>query len=83
VRRLLGLSFDGMTWQDRFVATNVYYNFERHGYARATFVIDDRFGAVIVILNNEGLWRCTYILMFTRSLEISPLLAGPRPGFGA
>ena len=61
VRRLLGLSFDGMTWPERFVATNVYYDFERHGYARSTFVIDDRFGAVIAILNNEGLWRCTYM----------------------
>ena len=61
VRRLLGLPFDGMTWPERFVATNVYYDFERYGYARATFVIDDRFGAVIAILNNEGLWRCTYM----------------------
>jgi 2-polyprenyl-6-methoxyphenol hydroxylase-like FAD-dependent oxidoreductase len=61
VRRLLGLSFDGITWPERFVATNVYYDFERHGYARATFVIDDGFGAVIAILNNEGLWRCTYM----------------------
>jgi 2-polyprenyl-6-methoxyphenol hydroxylase-like FAD-dependent oxidoreductase len=61
VRRLLGLSFDGMTWPERFVATNVYYDFERYGYARATFVIDGRFGAVIAVLNNEGLWRCTYM----------------------
>jgi len=61
VRRLLGLSFDGVTWPERFVATNVYCDFERYGYARATFVIDGRFGAVIVILNNEGLWRCTYM----------------------
>lgn len=61
VRRLLGLPFDGITWPERFVATNVYYDFERHGYARATFVIDDRFGAVIAVLNNEGLWRCTYM----------------------
>jgi 2-polyprenyl-6-methoxyphenol hydroxylase-like FAD-dependent oxidoreductase len=61
VRRLLGLSFDGITWPERFVATNVYYDFERHGYARATFVIDDGFGAVIAILNNEDLWRCTYM----------------------
>jgi 2-polyprenyl-6-methoxyphenol hydroxylase-like FAD-dependent oxidoreductase len=61
VRRLLGLSFNGTTWPERFVATNVYYDFERHDYARATFVIDDRFGAVIAILNNEGLWRCTYM----------------------
>ncbi len=61
VRRLLDLSFDGMTWPERFVATNVFYDFERYGYARATFVIDDRFGAVIAILNEEGLWRCTYM----------------------
>jgi len=61
VRRLLGLTFDGMTWPERFVATNVHYDFERHGYARATFVIDERFGAVIAILNKEGLWRCTYM----------------------
>jgi 2-polyprenyl-6-methoxyphenol hydroxylase-like FAD-dependent oxidoreductase len=61
VRRLLGLSFDGITWPERFVATNVYCDFEHYGYARATFVIDERFGAVIVILNNEGLWRCTYM----------------------
>jgi len=50
VRRLLGLSFDGITWPERFVATNVYYDFERYGYAPATFVIDDRFGAVIAIM---------------------------------
>jgi 2-polyprenyl-6-methoxyphenol hydroxylase-like FAD-dependent oxidoreductase len=61
VRQQLGLSFDGMTWPERFVATNVRYDFERHGYSRATFVIDDRFGAVIAVLNKEGLWRCTYM----------------------
>jgi 3-(3-hydroxy-phenyl)propionate hydroxylase/6-hydroxy-3-succinoylpyridine 3-monooxygenase len=61
VRRLLDLSFDGITWPERFVATNVYCDFERYGYARATFVIDEGCGAVIVILNNEGLWRCTYM----------------------
>lgn len=61
VRRLLGLSFDGMTWAERFVATNVRYDFERHGYARSTFVIDEQFGAVIAMLNNDGLWRCTYM----------------------
>jgi 3-(3-hydroxy-phenyl)propionate hydroxylase/6-hydroxy-3-succinoylpyridine 3-monooxygenase len=61
VRQQLDLSFDGMTWPERFVATNVYYDFERYGYARATFVIDDCLGAVIAVLNKEGLWRCTYM----------------------
>jgi 2-polyprenyl-6-methoxyphenol hydroxylase-like FAD-dependent oxidoreductase len=61
VRRQLGLDFDGMTWPERFVATNVYFDFEQHGYARATFLIDDRYGAVIAKLDNSGLWRCTYM----------------------
>ena len=61
VRRLLGLAFDGMTWPERFVATNVYYDFARYGYTRTTFVIDALFGSVIAVLNNEGLWRCTYM----------------------
>ncbi len=61
VRRELGLPFEGMTWPERFVATNLYYDFERHGYARATFVIDDRFGAIIAVLDRRGLWRCTYM----------------------
>jgi 3-(3-hydroxy-phenyl)propionate hydroxylase/6-hydroxy-3-succinoylpyridine 3-monooxygenase len=61
VRRLLGLSFDGLTWPERFVATNVYYDFGRYGYNRTTFLIDERCGAVIAVLDNEGLWRCTYM----------------------
>jgi 3-(3-hydroxy-phenyl)propionate hydroxylase/6-hydroxy-3-succinoylpyridine 3-monooxygenase len=61
VRHQLGLSFDGMTWPQRFVATNVYYDFERHGYARSTMLIDAEFGAIIVLLSHEGLWRCTYM----------------------
>jgi 2-polyprenyl-6-methoxyphenol hydroxylase-like FAD-dependent oxidoreductase len=61
VRQLLGLSFDGMTWPERFVATNVYYDFEHHGYSRSTFVIDDQHGAIIALLDNQGLWRCTYM----------------------
>jgi 2-polyprenyl-6-methoxyphenol hydroxylase-like FAD-dependent oxidoreductase len=60
VRRELGLSFDGFTWPERFVATNVRYDFERHGYARATFQIDPVHGAVIAKIDDSGLWRCTY-----------------------
>jgi 2-polyprenyl-6-methoxyphenol hydroxylase-like FAD-dependent oxidoreductase len=61
VRRQLSLAFDGMTWPERFVATNVYFDFEQYRYARATFLIDDRYGAVIAKLDNTGLWRCTYM----------------------
>ena len=61
VRRQLGLDFDGMTWPERFVATNLYFDFEQYHYSRATFLIDDTYGAVIAKLDNEGLWRCTYM----------------------
>lgn len=61
VRKQLAVDFDGMTWPERFVATNVYFDFERYRYARATFLIDDQCGAVIAKLDNAGLWRCTYM----------------------
>jgi 3-(3-hydroxy-phenyl)propionate hydroxylase/6-hydroxy-3-succinoylpyridine 3-monooxygenase len=61
VRRQLSLDFDGMTWPERFVATNLYFDFERYHYARATFLIDASYGAVIAKIDNEGLWRCTYM----------------------
>ena len=61
VRHQLALGFEGMTWPERFVATNVFFDFERYHYARATFLIDDVHGAVIAKLDNSGLWRCTYM----------------------
>jgi 2-polyprenyl-6-methoxyphenol hydroxylase-like FAD-dependent oxidoreductase len=63
VRHQLALDFPGMTWPERFVATNVYYDFERHRhrYARATFLVDECHGAVIAKIDTAGLWRCTYM----------------------
>jgi 2-polyprenyl-6-methoxyphenol hydroxylase-like FAD-dependent oxidoreductase len=61
VRRQLALDFEGMTWPERFVATNAFYDFERYRYARGTFLIDDDHGAVIAKIDNRGLWRCTYM----------------------
>lgn len=61
VRCELALGFDGMTWPERFVATNVFFDFERYRYARATFLIDSAHGAVIAKIDNSGLWRCTYM----------------------
>jgi 2-polyprenyl-6-methoxyphenol hydroxylase-like FAD-dependent oxidoreductase len=61
VRKALGLSFDGMTWPERFVATNVRHDFESGGYWQSTMVIDDQWGAVIVKITRDGLWRCTFM----------------------
>jgi len=61
VRRLAGLGFDGITWPERFVATNVHLDFEALGYPLTTLVVDDRHGAVIVKIARDGLWRWTYM----------------------
>jgi 3-(3-hydroxy-phenyl)propionate hydroxylase/6-hydroxy-3-succinoylpyridine 3-monooxygenase len=61
VRKALGLSFDGFTWPERFVATNLHHDFESGGYWQSTMVVDDEWGAVIVKITREGLWRCTYM----------------------
>jgi 2-polyprenyl-6-methoxyphenol hydroxylase-like FAD-dependent oxidoreductase len=60
VRTLLGLGFDGFTWPERFVATNVFYDFEAHGYARSVLQIDPVRGAIIAKIDDRGLWRVTY-----------------------
>jgi 3-(3-hydroxy-phenyl)propionate hydroxylase/6-hydroxy-3-succinoylpyridine 3-monooxygenase len=60
MRRLLGLTFEGMTWDTRFVATNVYFDFHAHGYTRSVFLMDDVHGAVIAKINDDNLWRVTY-----------------------
>jgi 3-(3-hydroxy-phenyl)propionate hydroxylase/6-hydroxy-3-succinoylpyridine 3-monooxygenase len=69
VRKALGLTFDGFTWPERFVATNLYHDFESGGYWQSNMVIDEQWGAVIVKIARDGLWRCTY--MEDTSLPVS------------
>jgi 2-polyprenyl-6-methoxyphenol hydroxylase-like FAD-dependent oxidoreductase len=60
VRQKIGLTFDGNTWAERLVATNVFYDFNLHGYSRANFVHDPVDWAVVVQLDKTGLWRVCY-----------------------
>lgn len=60
VRRALGLSFEGYTHPERLVSTNLVYDFEARGFARANFVIDPKYWCVIVKIDRHGLWRITY-----------------------
>lgn len=57
--KLLKLNFFGITWPERFIATNVRFDMEAHGYARANFVMDDVYGAIIAKIDNSNLWRIT------------------------
>jgi 3-(3-hydroxy-phenyl)propionate hydroxylase len=60
VREGVGLTLEGMTWPERFVATNIRYDFEKYGYAVANWRIDPKYGAIIMKLDSTGLYRCTY-----------------------
>ncbi len=60
MRQACGLSFDGYTHPERLVSTNVRYDFEARGYARANFIVDPVHWAVIVKVDRHGLWRVTY-----------------------
>jgi len=60
VRHLLGLPFEGHTWPDRFVATNVRFDFGKYGFAPANMVADPEHWAVVARLGREDLWRVTY-----------------------
>lgn len=61
VRKLAGIEFEGHTWPERFVATNVKFPFQELGYEQANFVCDPVNMAVIAQLDRDGLWRCTFM----------------------
>ncbi len=60
VRHLLELPFEGHTWPERFVATNLYYDFEQYGFEPANMIADPVNWAVVARLGRENMWRVTY-----------------------
>ncbi len=60
MRRLLGVEFEGHTWPNRFVATNIYCDMAACGYQPSNFICDPVYGGVVAQLDKEGLWRLTY-----------------------
>jgi len=61
VRRAIGASFEGFTWPETFMATNVHYDFEDCGYAYSNLIADAHNWAVIVRLDKqEHFWRVSY-----------------------
>jgi len=60
VRQLLGLEFQGHTWPNRFVATNIYCDMAAYGYQPSNFICDPLYGGVVAQLDEAGLWRLTY-----------------------
>jgi 2-polyprenyl-6-methoxyphenol hydroxylase-like FAD-dependent oxidoreductase len=60
VRHLLGLAFEGHTWPERFVATNLLYPFDRFGFEPANMIADPVNWAVAARLGLDNMWRLTY-----------------------
>jgi 3-(3-hydroxy-phenyl)propionate hydroxylase/6-hydroxy-3-succinoylpyridine 3-monooxygenase len=66
VRRQQGLAFAGMTWPERFVATDLRFDFAALGFEKAGYQIDPVYGAVVSKVDTTGLWR--YIHAESRTL---------------
>lgn len=66
IRRDLGLAFAGMTWPDRFVATNMAFDFSSLGFDTAGYQVDPVLGAVVARVDSDRLWR--YIFAESRTL---------------
>jgi len=47
VRKLIGCTFDGFTYDKMVVATNVYYPFKEHGWTQAQFLIHPEHFALV------------------------------------
>jgi 3-(3-hydroxy-phenyl)propionate hydroxylase len=59
-KRIVGPEFPGLTWPERFVATNIRYDLDSYGYLSANLVIDPNYGAIVAKIDNDNLWRLTY-----------------------
>ena len=60
VRRALDLKLEGVTHPEWFIATNVRFDFEAHGFGQSNLVLDPDHWAIIPKIDQSGLWRCTY-----------------------
>jgi 2-polyprenyl-6-methoxyphenol hydroxylase-like FAD-dependent oxidoreductase len=61
VRPAMGVTFDGFTWPETFMATNVHYDFESLGWVPSNMVADGENWRVVARLNKtEHFWRISY-----------------------
>ncbi|KXL50315.1 hypothetical protein M433DRAFT_151261 [Acidomyces richmondensis BFW] len=88
MRRLLDITFDGFTYPEQLVSTNVYFPFDKYGWWDGNFCIDPEHWALIARINNEGLWRVSYgeidgltheQLRARLPWKYSELFPGPKP----
>ncbi|ORY09415.1 putative monooxygenase [Clohesyomyces aquaticus] len=87
VRQLMGVSFDGFTWSQQIVATNVVYPFDKYGYSTGNQIVHPDHFCVVAKLNESGLWRVSYgetpasdeELRERLPMKYEAIFPGPRP----
>ncbi|CAI6338735.1 unnamed protein product [Periconia digitata] len=60
VRKGLGLTFEGETLSTALVATDIVYDWHKHGFYDANFVVDMHDYGLVGRIDTEGLWRVSY-----------------------
>lgn len=60
-RDILGLDFHGVTWPERYVATNTRIDLARHGFPNCVMQLDKKHGAVICKIDATDFWRITFV----------------------
>ncbi|MES4992503.1 FAD-dependent oxidoreductase [Phyllobacterium sp. 22229] len=60
-REVLNLNFFGITWPERYVATNTRVDLDRRGYSKTTMQIDHVYGSVICKIDKSDFWRVTFM----------------------
>ncbi|MEO0398693.1 MAG: NAD(P)/FAD-dependent oxidoreductase [Pseudomonadota bacterium] len=60
VRDILGLEVEGFTWPDRFITTNVHYDFEKHGWANVHMICNGDDWGLVSRITRDDLWRVTF-----------------------
>ncbi|MFT4583982.1 MAG: 3-(3-hydroxy-phenyl)propionate hydroxylase [Gammaproteobacteria bacterium] len=58
---VLGYDFFGFTWPQRYVALNIYIDFEQHDFQNIAMQIDHEYGGVICKLADPNYWRITFM----------------------
>lgn len=59
--KLLKMNFFGITWPERFIATNILIDRMPFEEQRGFLQVDDRYGAIIVRIDGTPLWRVTFM----------------------
>ena len=60
-RDVLGLQFFGVTWPNRYIATNTKIDLSSLGYSPTVMQIDQKHGAVICKIDQSDVWRVTFV----------------------